>query len=114
MVAAPRVIPLYRYELKDSLNLKWPLSSLQEKDREKKEKEGKEKDKKTINGHLFTHVCLAQASHCSQCNKAFNSKEAYHCTRKWLRSLLTSSSSSLSAVLRVASVLFDLSLFVTD
>ncbi|XP_041814727.1 A-kinase anchor protein 13 isoform X2 [Chelmon rostratus] len=53
-----------------------------EKDREKKEKEkdSKEKDKKAINGHLFTPVSSSQAAQCSQCNKAFNSKDAYHCT----------------------------------
>lgn len=53
-----------------------------EKDREKKEKdkEGKEKDKKVMNGHLFTSVSLSQAAQCSQCNKTFSSKEAFHCT----------------------------------
>ncbi|XP_041844776.1 A-kinase anchor protein 13 isoform X3 [Melanotaenia boesemani] len=53
-----------------------------EKDREKKEKdkEGKEKDKKTVNGHLFTAVGSGQAGQCSQCNKAFISKEALFCT----------------------------------
>ncbi|XP_070845800.1 A-kinase anchor protein 13 isoform X4 [Chaetodon trifascialis] len=53
-----------------------------EKDREKKEKEkdSKEKDKKAINGHVFTPVSSSQATQCSQCNKAFNSKDAYHCT----------------------------------
>ncbi|XP_071346230.1 A-kinase anchor protein 13 isoform X3 [Trachinotus anak] len=53
-----------------------------EKEREKREKdkEGKEKDKKTVNGHLFTAVSMGHAAQCSQCNKAFNSKEAYHCT----------------------------------
>nr|XP_020472784.1 A-kinase anchor protein 13 isoform X3 [Monopterus albus] len=52
-----------------------------EKEREKrdKDKEGKEKDKKTVNGHVFTSVSLGQAVQCSQCNKAFNSKEAFHC-----------------------------------
>ncbi|XP_035508388.1 A-kinase anchor protein 13 isoform X5 [Morone saxatilis] len=53
-----------------------------EKEREKKEKEkeGKEKDKRAINGHLFTTISSGQAIQCSQCNKAFNSKDAYHCT----------------------------------
>ncbi|KAM3625243.1 uncharacterized protein V6R79_009138 [Siganus canaliculatus] len=53
-----------------------------EKDKEKKEKEkeNKEKDKKAINGHLFAPVSSGQATQCSQCNKAFNNKEAYHCT----------------------------------
>ncbi|XP_070758273.1 A-kinase anchor protein 13 [Enoplosus armatus] len=53
-----------------------------EKDREKreKEKEGKEKDKRVVNGHLFTAVSSGQVAQCSQCNKAFNSKEAFHCT----------------------------------
>ncbi|XP_076598220.1 A-kinase anchor protein 13 isoform X3 [Chaetodon auriga] len=53
-----------------------------EKDREKKEKEkdSKEKDKKAVNGHVFTPVSSSQATQCSQCNKAFNSKDAYHCT----------------------------------
>lgn len=62
------------------------LPPVQEKDKEKKEKEkeGKEKDKKTINGHLFTSVSSGQGTQCSQCNKAFNSKEAYHCARKYL------------------------------
>uniref|UniRef100_A0A8C3AKJ8 A-kinase anchoring protein 13 n=1 Tax=Cyclopterus lumpus TaxID=8103 RepID=A0A8C3AKJ8_CYCLU len=60
------------------------LSPVQEKDREKKEKdkEGKEKDKKAINGHLFTPVSSGPAAQCFQCNKAFNSKEAFQCTRK--------------------------------
>lgn len=60
------------------------IPPVQEKEREKKEKEGKEKDKKVINGHLFTPVSLGQAAQCFQCNKAFNSKEAFHCTRKYL------------------------------
>nr|XP_046262923.1 A-kinase anchor protein 13 isoform X3 [Scatophagus argus] len=53
-----------------------------EKEREKKEKEkdGKEKDKKAVNGHLFTPVSSGQATRCSQCNKTFSSKEAFHCT----------------------------------
>ncbi|KAI3377652.1 hypothetical protein L3Q82_008812, partial [Scortum barcoo] len=53
-----------------------------EKDREKKEKdkEGKEKDKKVVNGHLFTPVSAGQVAQCFQCNKAFSSKEAFHCT----------------------------------
>ncbi|XP_035798389.2 A-kinase anchor protein 13 isoform X4 [Amphiprion ocellaris] len=53
-----------------------------EKEREKKEKdkEGKEKDKKTVNGHLFAPVSSNQAAQCSQCNKAFNNKEAFYCT----------------------------------
>uniref|UniRef100_A0A3P8SBS1 Si:dkey-172h23.2 n=1 Tax=Amphiprion percula TaxID=161767 RepID=A0A3P8SBS1_AMPPE len=55
---------------------------VQEKEREKKEKdkEGKEKDKKTVNGHLFAPVSSNQAAQCSQCNKAFNNKEAFYCT----------------------------------
>uniref|UniRef100_A0A3B3Z6C3 Uncharacterized protein n=1 Tax=Periophthalmus magnuspinnatus TaxID=409849 RepID=A0A3B3Z6C3_9GOBI len=55
-----------------------------EKEREKKEKEGKEKDKKSINGHVFSSVCLSQSSLCSQCNKTLPSKEAYLCTCKSL------------------------------
>ncbi|XP_062418042.1 A-kinase anchor protein 13 isoform X2 [Pungitius pungitius] len=53
-----------------------------EKDRDKREKdkEVKEKDKKTINSHLFTPVSPCQALQCFQCNKAFNSKEAFQCT----------------------------------
>ncbi|XP_039651886.1 A-kinase anchor protein 13 isoform X10 [Perca fluviatilis] len=54
-----------------------------EKDREKreKEKEGKEKDKKAINGHMFTPVGSGgQAAQCFQCNKAFNTKEAFYCS----------------------------------
>ncbi|XP_067351168.1 A-kinase anchor protein 13 isoform X2 [Channa argus] len=53
-----------------------------EKEREKREKdkEGKEKDKKTLNGHVFTPVSTGQATQCSQCNKAFNSKEVFYCT----------------------------------
>ncbi|XP_071383271.1 A-kinase anchor protein 13-like isoform X3 [Centroberyx affinis] len=53
-----------------------------EKDREKREKDrdSKEKDKRTVNGHLFTSAGSAQAARCSQCNKAFNTKEAFHCT----------------------------------
>ncbi|XP_056256356.1 A-kinase anchor protein 13 isoform X2 [Seriola aureovittata] len=50
-----------------------------ERDKREKDKEGKEKDKKTVNGHVFTPVGSAQAAQCSQCNKAFNSKEAFHC-----------------------------------
>lgn len=62
------------------------IPSVQEKEREKreKEKEGKEKDKKAINGHLFTPVSSGQATQCYQCNKAFNSKDAFYCTRKYL------------------------------
>lgn len=65
--------------------------AVQEKDREKKEKdkEGKEKDKKVMNGHLFTSVSLSQAAQCSQCNKTFSSKEAFHCTCKSLSLFLT-------------------------
>uniref|UniRef100_A0A3B4U0D1 Uncharacterized protein n=1 Tax=Seriola dumerili TaxID=41447 RepID=A0A3B4U0D1_SERDU len=64
--------------------------SVQEKERDKREKdkEGKEKDKKTVNGHVFMPVGSAQAAQCSQCNKAFNSKEAFHCTRTYLCSCL--------------------------
>ncbi|XP_078017755.1 A-kinase anchor protein 13-like isoform X1 [Epinephelus lanceolatus] len=51
-----------------------------ERDKKEKDKEGKEKDKKAINGHLFTPVSSGQAAQCFQCNKAFNSKEAFHCT----------------------------------
>ncbi|XP_028444805.1 A-kinase anchor protein 13 isoform X4 [Perca flavescens] len=54
-----------------------------EKDREKreKEKEGKEKDKKAKNGHMFTPVGSGgQAAQCFQCNKAFNTKEAFYCS----------------------------------
>uniref|UniRef100_A0A3Q2R2M4 Phorbol-ester/DAG-type domain-containing protein n=1 Tax=Fundulus heteroclitus TaxID=8078 RepID=A0A3Q2R2M4_FUNHE len=54
----------------------------QEKDRDKKDKdkEIKEKDKKTVNGHLFTPSSSNQSIQCSQCNKAFNGKEAFCCT----------------------------------
>lgn len=57
---------------------------VQEKDREKKDKEKdvKEKDKKAINGHLFAPISSGQATQCSQCNKTFNNKECYHCSRK--------------------------------
>lgn len=60
------------------------LSSGQEKEREKREKdkESKEKDKKTTNGHLFTSGPSDHAAHCSQCNKTFTSKDAFHCTCK--------------------------------
>ncbi|XP_035992138.1 A-kinase anchor protein 13 isoform X3 [Fundulus heteroclitus] len=53
-----------------------------EKDRDKKDKdkEIKEKDKKTVNGHLFTSSSSNQSIQCSQCNKAFNGKEAFCCT----------------------------------
>ncbi|KAM4744287.1 A-kinase anchor protein 13 isoform 2-T4 [Anableps anableps] len=53
-----------------------------EKDRDKrdKDKESKEKDKKTVNGHLYTPVSSNQSIQCSQCNKAFNGKEAFCCT----------------------------------
>lgn len=59
---------------------------LQEKDKEKKEKEkdAKEKEKKVLNGHQFTPVASLQGTQCSQCNKAFSSKEAFHCTREYL------------------------------
>lgn len=61
------------------------IPSVQEKDRDKREKdkEGKEKDKKIVNGHVFTPVSSGQAAQCSQCNKTFNSKEAFHCTCKY-------------------------------
>ncbi|XP_038148804.1 A-kinase anchor protein 13 isoform X2 [Cyprinodon tularosa] len=53
-----------------------------EKDRDKrdKDKDGKEKDKKAVNGHLFTAVSSNQSIQCSQCNRAFNGKEAFCCT----------------------------------
>ncbi|XP_014826311.1 PREDICTED: A-kinase anchor protein 13-like isoform X2 [Poecilia mexicana] len=53
-----------------------------EKDRDKrdKDKESKEKDKKAVNGHIFTPVSSNQSFQCSQCNKAFNGKEAFCCT----------------------------------
>ncbi|XP_027869711.1 A-kinase anchor protein 13 isoform X3 [Xiphophorus couchianus] len=53
-----------------------------EKDRDKrdKDKESKEKDKKAVNGHLYTPVSSNQSLQCSQCNKAFNGKEAFCCT----------------------------------
>lgn len=62
---------------------------LQEKDKEKKEKEkdAKEKEKKVLNGHQFTPVASLQGTQCSQCNKAFSSKEAFHCTREYLTQL---------------------------
>lgn len=61
-----------------------PLVQEKDRDKKEKEKEGKEKDKKVVNGHLFTAVGSGQATHCFQCNKAFNNKEAYHCSRKYL------------------------------
>lgn len=66
---------------------------VQEKDRDKKEKEkdAKEKDKKTINGHLFTAISSGQATQCSQCNKTFNNKECFHCSRKPFSLFLPSS-----------------------
>ncbi|CAN9506824.1 unnamed protein product [Ophioblennius macclurei] len=51
-----------------------------ERDKREKDKDGKEKDKKTVNGHVFSPVCSNPVSQCSQCNKAFNNKEAYHCS----------------------------------
>uniref|UniRef100_A0A096LW12 Phorbol-ester/DAG-type domain-containing protein n=1 Tax=Poecilia formosa TaxID=48698 RepID=A0A096LW12_POEFO len=45
-----------------------------------KDKESKEKDKKAVNGHIFTPVSSNQFLQCSQCNKAFNGKEAFCCT----------------------------------
>ncbi|XP_061926756.1 A-kinase anchor protein 13-like isoform X2 [Entelurus aequoreus] len=54
-----------------------------ERDKRDKEKEVKEKDKKAVNGHHFAAVSSGQAlpcSQCSQCNKAFSSKETYQCT----------------------------------
>ncbi len=55
------------------------IPPVQEKDRDKKEKEkdAKEKDKKSVNGNIFTPISSGQGAQCSQCNKAFNSKEAY-------------------------------------
>uniref|UniRef100_A0A3Q3ICV6 Phorbol-ester/DAG-type domain-containing protein n=1 Tax=Monopterus albus TaxID=43700 RepID=A0A3Q3ICV6_MONAL len=71
------------FRIKLNISKVWTMiiSFVQEKEREKrdKDKEGKEKDKKTVNGHVFTSVSLGQAVQCSQCNKAFNSKEAFHC-----------------------------------
>lgn len=57
----------------------------QEKDKEKKEKEkdAKDKEKKVVNGHQFAPVPSVPGGQCSQCNKAFTSKEAFHCTRKY-------------------------------
>ncbi|XP_061819681.1 uncharacterized protein [Nerophis lumbriciformis] len=54
-----------------------------ERDKRDKEKEVKEKDKKAVNGHHFATGGSGQAlpcSQCSQCNKAFGSKETYQCT----------------------------------
>ncbi|XP_035760651.1 A-kinase anchor protein 13 [Neolamprologus brichardi] len=51
-----------------------------ERDKREKDKEGKEKDKKTVNGHVFTPVSSNHATQCSQCNKGFNGKDAFHCT----------------------------------
>ncbi|KAA8595976.1 hypothetical protein FQN60_011267, partial [Etheostoma spectabile] len=64
------------------VNVRIPRQRVSEKDREKrdKEKEGKEKDKKAINGHIFTPVGSGHAAQCFQCNKAFNTKEAFHCS----------------------------------
>uniref|UniRef100_H3D2Y5 Uncharacterized protein n=1 Tax=Tetraodon nigroviridis TaxID=99883 RepID=H3D2Y5_TETNG len=33
-----------------------------------------------VNGHQFTPVASVQGSQCSQCSKAFTSREAFHCT----------------------------------
>lgn len=88
------------------------IPPVQEKEREKREKdkEGKEKDKKVVNGHLFTPVSSGQAAQCFQCNKAFNSKEAFHCTRK---SLCLSVSISFSSLHCSFIPVFVLSVFVT-
>uniref|UniRef100_A0A668W2A6 Uncharacterized protein n=1 Tax=Oreochromis aureus TaxID=47969 RepID=A0A668W2A6_OREAU len=51
-----------------------------ERDKREKDKEGKEKDKKTVNGHVFTPVSSNHTTQCSQCNKGFNGKDAFHCT----------------------------------
>lgn len=61
------------------------FSILQEKDKEKKEKEkdAKEKEKKVVNGHQFTPVASVPGGQCSQCSKAFSSKEAFLCTREY-------------------------------
>uniref|UniRef100_A0A3B4FL79 Si:dkey-172h23.2 n=1 Tax=Pundamilia nyererei TaxID=303518 RepID=A0A3B4FL79_9CICH len=49
-------------------------------DKREKDKEGKEKDKKIVNGHVFTPVSSNHTTQCSQCNKGFNGKDAFHCT----------------------------------
>ncbi|KAF7663052.1 hypothetical protein LDENG_00219750 [Lucifuga dentata] len=63
------------------LSVRWK-GWLEEKEREKKDKdrESKDKDKRTVNGHLFTTIASVQTVQCSQCSKAFNNKEVFHCT----------------------------------
>lgn len=86
---------------------------VQEKDRDKKEKEkdAKEKDKKAINGHLFTPISSSQATQCSQCNKAFNTKETFHCTRKYFDPLVSSCTAFLSFYLILFHCLSELNCF---
>uniref|UniRef100_A0A8C4HRR2 Si:dkey-172h23.2 n=1 Tax=Dicentrarchus labrax TaxID=13489 RepID=A0A8C4HRR2_DICLA len=80
--------PLRRHSWGPGKNNGGDAEMNQRREKKEKEKEGKEKDKKAINGHLFTTISSGQATQCSQCNKAFNSKDAYHCTRKYLCSFL--------------------------
>uniref|UniRef100_A0A672FVP9 Si:dkey-172h23.2 n=1 Tax=Salarias fasciatus TaxID=181472 RepID=A0A672FVP9_SALFA len=66
-----------------SLTCNWMFERKKKKKAKKKrekDKEGKEKDKKSVNGHVFTPLCSNQAAQCSQCNKAFNNKEAFYCS----------------------------------
>uniref|UniRef100_A0A8P4G5B5 Si:dkey-172h23.2 n=1 Tax=Dicentrarchus labrax TaxID=13489 RepID=A0A8P4G5B5_DICLA len=72
--------PLRRHSWGPGKNNGGDAEMNQRREKKEKEKEGKEKDKKAINGHLFTTISSGQATQCSQCNKAFNSKDAYHCT----------------------------------
>lgn len=99
-----------------------PLVQEKDRDKKEKEKEGKEKDKKVVNGHLFTAVGSGQATHCFQCNKAFNNKEAYHCSREYLclffffyaffplqwSGLLLLSSNQLSVLWSIIEIIVDL------
>ncbi|KAJ8247507.1 hypothetical protein GJAV_G00247190 [Gymnothorax javanicus] len=52
-----------------------------EKDKDKsKDKEKEAKEKKTVNGHHFSPAISSLPIQCYQCNKAVNTKDAFHCT----------------------------------
>lgn len=51
------------------------------KEKEKDSKE-KEKDKKILNGHSFSSIPVVGPISCSQCTKAFTTKDAYTCASK--------------------------------